>query len=148
MLPLAALATFSAGATTSMSRKATASASVTWKPRRNFFHPGSGRADEGEREAITLPTATGTSSASAIQTMRNHTLGTDLERGTKETTKSVTRGTAIPRRSSGQAAAAATTAESIVCSLGEVWPNKAMTAQPKIALRIFPADFVIRLNRA
>src|SRR5207245_10595177 len=71
-----------------------------------------------------------------------------LERGTKETPTRATRGTAIPSRSSGQAAAAATTADSIVCSLGEVWPNKATTAQPKIALRIFPADLVMRLIRA
>src|SRR5438128_7324114 len=131
-----------------MSRKATASARVTWKPRRNFFHPGSGRADCGERDAITLPTTTGTSTASAIQKIRSHRLGADLERGTKETPNSVTRGTAILSRSSGQAAAAATTADSIVCSLGEVWPNNATTAQPKIALRIFPADLVMRLIRA
>ena len=147
-LPVAMFAIFSAGAMTSISRKATASVKVTWKPRRSFFQRGSGRAEDGDRAAITVPTANGTSSASAIQMMRSQMLGTDLESGTNEMTNSVTFGTTMPSRRSGQTAAAATTADSMVCSLGEVWPNSATTAQPKIALRIFPADLVMRLMSA
>ena len=94
---------------------------------------------------MTEPTTIGTSSASAIQTIRSQRVGTDLESGTKEMTNSVTFGTAMPSSSSGQAAAAPTTAERTVCSLGDVCPNSATTAQPKMALRIFPSDRVIRL---
>ena len=96
---------------------------------------------------MTLPTRKGTSTASAIQMIRSHRLGTDLESGTKETTNNVTRGTMIPRTRSGQTAAAATTADNIVCSFGEVWPKSARTAQPKTALRIFPTERVRRLMR-
>ena len=148
MRPVRMLAIFKVGAITIISRNAIARVKVTWNPRRNFFQPGSGSADDGERAAITLPTMNGTRRASAIQMMRSQRLGTDLESGTKETTNSVTRGTTMPRTSSGHAAAAATTADSMVCSFGEVWPKSATTAHPKIALRIFPTDRVRRLMSA
>ena len=85
------------GATTSIMRKAAASASVMGKPRRSFFHFGSG-----------------------IQTMRSQRLGTDFASGTKAMTSSAILGKTVPTSKSGHAAAAATTAESSVCSLGEV----------------------------
>jgi hypothetical protein len=128
------------GATTSMSRKAQASANVTGKPRRNFFHPGSGMLSGDPRFATTAPTTTGTRIASAIQITRSQRLGTDLPIGTKATMSSAIFGTITPSSRMGQAAAAATTAESRVCSLGEVVPKSARTAQPKMAFRALPAD--------
>ncbi len=44
------------------------------------------------------------------------------------------------RKRIGHAAAAATTAESIVCSFGEVLTKSASTAQPKMAFSALPAD--------
>ena len=133
---------------TSMRTKATASASVTWNPRIRRLNRDSGSASLGARAAMTEPTTSGTKSARAIQTMRSARLGTDFDSGTKETTKSIAFGKTTPARRNGQAAAAATTAESSVCSLGEVRPKSASTAQPNAALRIFPADLAMRLMRA
>ena len=123
-----------------MSRKAQASASVTGKPRRNFFQPGSGIVSCEPRFATTLPTTMGTRTASAIQINRSQKLGTDLPIGTNATTRSAILGTITPSSRMGHAAAAATTPESSVCSFGEVVPNSARTAQPKMAFRALPAD--------
>ena len=128
------------GATTTMRRKAEASASVTGKPRRNFFQPGSGIVSREPRFATTVPTAIGTATASAIQVRRSQKPGTDFESGTKAITSKAIFGTITPRSRIGHAAAAATTTESIVCSLGEVLPKSAITAQPKMAFSALPAD--------
>ena len=103
-----------------MRTNATARAKVTWNPRNSRLRLDSGSASLGARAAIMDPTMRGTKSARAIQTMRSARLGTDLESGTNETTKSIALGKAIPTTSNGQAAAAATTAERSVCSLGVV----------------------------
>jgi hypothetical protein len=55
---------------------------------------------------------------------------------------------ATPINRIGQATAAATTIDKYVCSREEVWPKRARTAQPKIAFRIFPADFVMSASSA
>ena len=89
-----------------------------------------------------MPNTIGTSAASAIQAIRSPTLGTDLASGTKAITRSAILGTITPSSSSGHAAAAATTAERMVCSLCEVWPKSAITAHPKMALSAFPADLL------
>ena len=87
-----------------------------------------------------MPTTIGTATANPIQTSRSQKLGTDFPSGTKATTSSATLGTITPRMRMGQAAAAATTTESSVCSFGEVCPKRAITAQPKMAFSALPAD--------
>ena len=95
------------GAITSMMRKAAASASVMGKPRKSLFHAGSGSRSCEPKRATATPTTRGTSSASAIQTMRSERSGTDLASGMKAMRKSATLGRSAPSRSSGHAAATA-----------------------------------------
>jgi hypothetical protein len=129
-----------AGTVMNISTKAEAIPSVMGKPRRTLLIAGSRGVPGGALEATTRPTMTGTASASASQTTLTIQLGTRFDRGMKPITRAAILGKAIPASRIGQAAAAATSPDSSVCCFGEVRPNSATTAHPKIAFRILPAD--------
>jgi hypothetical protein len=118
------------------------------KPRANRFHAGSGGDAGGALAATTVPTSNGTARARPSQTRRTIQLGTRCDSGTKATRKVAILGKAIPTSRIGQATAAPTSADSSVCCLGEVRPNSATTAQPKMAFRILPADLPRNVMRA
>ena len=95
-----------------------------------------------------MPTASGTSTASAIQTTRTVQLGIQPGSGTKPSTNTASLGMAMPSSKIGQAAAAPTSADSMVFSAGAVWPKRATTAQPKMAEVMRPSERVTSAIRA
>ncbi len=125
--------------------------SVVGNPRRNRFSAdswaaGASRWDSalprGRRAAIVMPTVSGMSTASAIQTTRTVQLGIQSGSETKPSTNAASLGMAMPSSRIGQAAAAPTSADSMVFSAGAVWPNRATTAQPKMAEVMRPSERV------
>ncbi len=94
----------------------------------------------GCRAAIATPTARGTTTASAIHTMRMIHAGTDSGMGTNASTNVAKRGAMMPRSRRGQAPAAASNAERKIFCVPVVYPKIATTAQSKSALRIRPNE--------
>ena len=89
-----------------------------------------------------MPRAKGTAIARTIHTTRTALEDTHSGSGTNARTNAASFGQITPSRRSGQAAAAATSTESHVFSLGLVSPNSATTAHPNSADTMRPTDRV------
>src|SRR4030095_10313518 len=147
--PRSAEPTRRTGTVTRRTRNARASPAVMGKPRRTLrkrpgrvppFSAGGGRHP--------APIATGTNRASAIHTRRTSHAGRASGRGTKARKKAAALGATTPARSSGQAAADATSPESSIRRRPLTRPKSATTAQSNSAVRIFPTDRLMRLRTA
>jgi hypothetical protein len=97
---------------------------------------------------MAAPTAKGTARTSPIQNQRTTEDGTQDGIGTNASTNAATFGAATPRRSSGQAPAAASNADRKTFSVPLAWPKIATTAQSKSALRIFPNERLMKATSA
>lgn len=136
------------GTEMNMIMNAAASPIVMGKPRNTLLRADSGGTWGGALAATAIPTANGTKIAKLNQTMRTVQRGTQCGSGTNATKRAAIFGMTKPTSRSGHATAAATTTDRNVCSREDVWPNSARTAQPKIAFRTFPADFVMSASSA
>ena len=92
-----------------------------------------------------MPTATGTNTARAIHKARMTPAGTEPESGMNATTNRASFGAAMPRRSTGQRAAAATNPDSNSLRRPSTRPKSAITAQSNSAEKILPTERVSRL---
>src|ERR1022692_3599261 len=137
-----------AGTDTNMMMKATVSPSVIGNPRASRLPNDSDLVPGGAFAPIASPSASGTINTSASQTTRIVQEGIQCGMGTKASSSAEIRGKATPTSRSGQATAAATRIERNVCCRAALSPNRARTAQPNMAFRIFPADLLIRARIA
>ena len=136
------------GTETNMIRNAAVRPMVIGKPRSKRLANGSAAVPGGALAPIATPRASGTITTSASQTSRMDQDGIQCGIGTKASSSDAIRGNATPSSKIGQATAAPTNADRKVCCRAVVWPNRARTAQPKMAFRIFPADLPSRARKA
>src|SRR4029453_8844012 len=113
---------------------------VIGNPRRRRAGPLRWGWPGGCRPALAVPTARGTPRPRTIQTTRTAHEGTHDGTGMKARRNVATFGKAIPSRSSGPAAAAATTPDRKIFHVPLAYPKMATTAQSNSALKILPNE--------